>query len=96
MAQRKCSKCGHWNTDLDYCEKCNNLLNLQLQVEIEQQQKEERRSIQPPDRLDRLFDAFKHSRFLPIRILYHILYSIWLVFIAVLSFFMYILAWGPG
>ncbi len=96
MHQRKCPNCGHWNNEVDYCEKCNTLISLTKQVEIEQEQKVQTRINKTPDSIDRTLNAFKHSRYLPIRLIYKVLYSIWLGFIAILSFFLYMLAWGPG
>lgn len=96
MTQRKCSECGEWNGEEDYCSNCGNLISLTKQIEIEHAQKVEQRINKTPDKLDNFIDAFEHSRFFLIRFIYRVLYSVWLGFIAILSFFLYILAWGPG
>lgn len=96
MVQRKCSKCGHWNGDVDYCTACDNLISLTKQIEIEHEQKVTTRINKTPDKLDEFIEAFKNSRFLVFRVVYKVIYSIWLAFIAILSFFLYALAWGPG
>lgn len=96
MHQRKCSNCGHWNDAVDYCVECNHLISLTKQIEIEQEAKAEAKANETPDKFDIFLHAFENSRFLPIRLVYKLLYSIWLGFIAILSFFLYALAWGPG
>lgn len=96
MAQRKCSQCGHWNINLDYCEKCNNLINLELQTKLEHDQKWRERLEREPDQLDKAVDSIRYSKWWVLRVIYWIGHSIWVLLISILSFFMYMIAWGPG
>ena len=96
MAQRKCSNCGHWNTDLDYCEKCNTLVSLELQIELEHAKKWQERVNKEPDQLDHIVDGIRYSRWWVFRAIYWIGHSVWVVLISILTFFMYMIAWGPG
>jgi uncharacterized membrane protein YvbJ len=96
MAQRKCSECGHWNTDLDYCEKCGHLINLELQVQVEQKKKWAEKATKEPDKLDVIVDYFRYSKWWIFRAIYAVFHAVWVMVVAIISFFIYLMAWGPG
>lgn len=96
MAQRKCGHCGHWNTDLDYCERCNHVISLYLQSKNERKEKLKKSIAKEPDSLDKLHDKLINSKFLVVRGFYLVLRSVWVMLVAFISFFIYAIAWAPG
>ena len=94
--ERKCPQCGTWNTDNDHCTSCNATLNPELARQEAHDAREEKAANRPPDKLDILHDKMENSRWLIVRIIYRILYAVWTVFIAIVSFFMWMIAAGPG
>jgi hypothetical protein len=46
--------------------------------------------------LDRVIDGMRYSRLLPIRAIFWMAYSVWLVLFAIVSFFIALIAWTPG
>lgn len=94
--ERKCPSCGFWNTDNDYCSACNTPLSQDLIRKKAVEEKAKEYANRPPEKLDILMQKMENSRFLLVRIIYRIVYSIWVAFVAVMSFFMWMTAAGPG
>lgn len=96
MAQRKCSNCGLWNTDVDYCTNCNTVLNLKLKAQQERIEKIKTEPKPKPDQLDKIYDWFQYHPFLLVRVIFNIFRSVWVALMAVLTFFIYSIAWAAG
>ena len=95
-ASRLCPDCKIFTEDNDYCSQCGKLINLEkIRASELKKRTEEIQNIQP-DELDRWIDKFKHSRFILVRMTYTVLHSIWFVFMAIVSFFMFLTAAMPG
>lgn len=95
MAERKCSSCGTWSAE-DYCPNCNALLNpLEIQ-KIKLQEKEEEILNTPKPKLDQFFINWKATKNPIFKFFYYIAYSFWMVYMAILSFILMVIAWGPG
>ena len=93
---RKCAKCKVWTESLSHCSECGEVLDHELiQAKREQERKEYQESL-PPSKLDVFFHEFKNSRFLLIRVFYRLLYSIWFIMFSIVSFFIALIAAGPG
>ncbi len=93
---RKCPKCATWNGDNDYCTSCNHLLNYQMQLEQEDKQRAIDKKNRIPDPLEEFFLKWKASKWILVRLGYHIVYSIWFAIFAFFSFMMAIIFLGPG
>jgi uncharacterized membrane protein YvbJ len=94
--ERKCTKCGAWNKEEDFCVNCGSSISPQ-QIEKERdQQREEIRKATPPSSFDVFLDRWENSPYLLIRILYKIVYGVSVVFIAIASFFAYLAAAPNG
>ncbi len=93
---RKCPNCKSWNTGVDYCTSCNHLLNYQIRLEQEQEQRESDWRNREKDKMDIYLAKFKNSSFWPVKALYYVLYSIWFILFTLVSFFIYMVAAGPG
>lgn len=88
----KCSQCGHWNLNKDFCESCQTVLSLK-----EKQKQFEKESIkkskqQRKDELEESLEYFKNHRFLLVRVCFHIMYSAVWVFWIISSVFSMIVA----
>lgn len=93
---RKCPKCSTWNGENDYCTNCNHLLNYQMQLEQEDKARDEKKKQVIPDPLEKFFLRWKAHKSLPVRIAYHIFYSIWFAIFAFYSFIMALILFGAG
>jgi len=79
MIERKCSNCGTWNNDEDYCKSCGTALSPKaLDKQKTEQLKKEAAAI-PPSKVDVFLEKAKTSKYLVVRIGYYIFYSIFLV-----------------
>ena len=94
--QRKCSKCLTWNNDESNCKNCNELIDpVLIEVEREKVREVVRNSV-PPTKLDVFIDRWKNSKYLVLRILYKILYSIAVIFVSIATFFAWLAASPNG
>lgn len=67
--------------------------------EIVKEEDEKRAALKaqkPPSKLDILLDKAKHSKYIPVRIIFYALYSVAVVVFAIASFVAYLVAWSPG
>lgn len=94
--QRKCSTCSTWNNEEDNCISCGRLLNPRLIEEAREKEREQRRNSVPETGLDRFIENWKNSRFLILRILYNVLYTVGFIFVAIASFFAWLAASPNG
>ncbi len=94
--QRKCNQCGTWNTDVDFCANCNTPVSIKAIETIEFKQKVLAEKAKPKDKFDIIFDKLKHHRFFPVRLFYHILNSVFMIFMGIGGFIAYIIAWTAG
>lgn len=94
--QRKCPKCGTWNGSEDNCISCGEVLNYSLIRKKEDTKRIEAFSSRPPDWFDKFLHNFKNSKYILIRAVYYMLYSVWFLFALLVSSFLYMVAAGPG
>ncbi len=89
MTTIKCPNCGVYNTDRDYCEKCQTLLSYKIRRELAiKKEKEERlKQASLKEKESYFFEEYLNHRFLLVRIIANIFRSIWLVFVAIGMFF---------
>lgn len=92
---RKCTKCGIWNKDLDHCSACGQVLNPVL-IEVERSQKRQPIWTQKETAFDRFLFRWKNSRFLVLRVLYKICYTVAVIFLSIAAFFAYLAASPNG
>ena len=94
---RKCNRCGTWTVDNDRCSNCGNEINFE-KIKRRDQKKQTQKIIQEkgPDQIERFLNRFKNSRFILVKGLYYLLYSVWFVLASIVSFFMFLTAMGPG
>ncbi|MBK6950550.1 MAG: hypothetical protein IPH24_00490 [Crocinitomicaceae bacterium] len=96
MIERKCLKCYTWNQDERFCKSCGAALAPEEIIKEEDEKKAFIESQKAPDKLDILLNKAKHSKYLLVRILFYIFYSVAMVVFAIASFVAYLVAWSPG
>ena len=96
IIQRKCTHCGEWNTNLQYCQACNNPIDLKIIEKIETAEKKAIEAAKPKDKLEIWDEKLKKHPFIPLRILYYLFYSVWMVFMGIGSVIAYFIAWTAG
>jgi hypothetical protein len=95
MIERKCLNCGTWNGAQHFCTSCHTAISPEAIQKSENAVRAQELLLQKPDKLDLLFDKAKHSRFLLVRILFYILYSVGFIVFAIGAFAAYLIAWYP-
>ncbi len=94
--ERKCPSCGNWNTDQDYCSTCNTILSPEIIEEKREEKREHRRLTTPPSSADIFLAKWKNHRFWVLRILYKIVYTVFVIFVGIASLFAYLAASPNG
>lgn len=95
--KRKCQQCDTWNDGAaDYCIHCGNVLSPALIEAERERQREERRRNEPKTPLDLFLESWEKSRFLLLRILYKIVYTITAIVMGIAFFFAYITIGSNG
>jgi hypothetical protein len=86
-----------WDTSgADSCPTCGTTLNPEL-VQIEEaQQREVLRLSKPPSSLDKFFTRWRTSPNIFLRFTFMAAYGAWLVYAAILAFFLWLIAAMPG
>ncbi len=96
MIERKCLNCGTWNTTEDRCKNCETAVS---QLEIDRVKARERRLIEaqkPKDAFELFKEKLQNHRYLFVRIIYKIGYSIAFLFGAIGAFFAWMIALANG
>lgn len=93
---QKCPHCHTWNENRDYCSQCNYLLNYEISRKLEILKKEEQEANREKDAIDIFIHRMRNSRFILVKTLFYFFYSIWFIFAAIVSFFVALIAAGPG
>ncbi len=93
--ERKCPRCQTWNKDEDYCVNCGEVLSPKI-IEEKREEERKKRRYRPPTKFDKFIENWKNSRFWLLRVLYQVLYTIGVVFVAIASFFAWLAASPNG
>ncbi len=93
---RKCPKCHTWNTDNDYCTNCNELLNHQIRLKEAEQARQTEWDNRKLDKIDATIKRMQYSKYAVVRILFYFVYSVWMIIFWISSFFITMIAMGPG
>lgn len=93
--ERKCNQCGTWN-NADVCASCGAELNpKRIRVQkIREVQKQ--KALEEPSRLEKILARWKNTRNPFLKMAYWIGYSVWMIYMAILSLIAFAIAWGPG
>lgn len=94
--ERKCPSCNQWNRDKDYCGVCGTVLSPVIIEQKREEQREIRRQNVEQTPLDIFLNNWENSRFILLRIIYKILYTIWAIVMGVAFFFAYLTIGSNG
>ena len=94
--ERKCPKCGIWNSDNDFCVECGTVLSPIIIEEEREKSREEIRKNTPLSKTDVFLNNWKNSRYFLLRWSYKILYTISVIFFGIASFFAWMAASPNG
>ena len=96
MIERKCLHCGTWNKDEQFCNNCNEALSPEEIEKVEMKKKRIEAANKPKDKFDLFAERLKTHKYLFMRILYQVGYSIAVVFGAIGAFFAWMVAMANG
>lgn len=96
MIERKCLACGQWNQSENRCTNCNNPISPEEITRVEEKIKLEIERNIPKTNFELFVERMKNHRYLFVRIIYKISYSITLVFAAIGGFFAWMIAMANG
>lgn len=91
---RKCPRCKTWNGEESHCISCGEVLD--PEIIREEKDKASYHANKGPSSIDKAFYGMKNSKWILVRALFWIGYSIWFVLFSILSFFIALIAWTPG
>lgn len=94
--QRRCKNCNTWNDEIDFCTNCGSIISIKESEKIEAKEKAIIEANKPKDKIDLFVEKYKNHKFLPIRFIFYIFYSVWLVFMGIGSFLAWAVAWAAG
>ncbi|MGY3794815.1 hypothetical protein [Aquimarina sp. 433] len=94
---RKCPNCGTLNLNKDYCKACGTLINTQVRRQQERAERleQEQRADQnkKPHKITLFFENAKEHSNPFIKYTFRVLYSIWVVVLAIGSFIAFIIGY---
>ena len=97
MIQRKCPSCGSWETKgKDHCGNCGALISPEKILVEEFESREKFRNEVRDTPLENFFDRWKNTPNPLLKFVYFVLRSVWIVYMAILAFFLWLIAMTPG
>jgi len=95
--ERRCSDCGAWNTNGEArCASCGALISPE-KIRLEDEEKRAALELsRPPSFLDKFFSKWRNSRNPVVKAAFYFAYGIWLMYAAILAFFLWLVAAMPG
>jgi len=94
--ERKCPNCATWSTNQDFCPSCEQAISSSAISVVEEQKRIDTIANRPPTKLDIIVDRMKYSKYWLVRVGFYIGFSVWTMFMLILSFFMWLIALTPG
>ncbi len=92
----KCSNCETWNANVDYCTSCNHPVSREAILKAREVVREEKSKEIPISKLDKWIGNWKKSSNPFLKYSYKIASFIWIIYMAIVSFVLWMVALGPG
>jgi uncharacterized membrane protein YvbJ len=92
----KCTECGHWNKDLDFCEKCNSPVSAKQVQKTRDQQRKEKTKFRKANSVDLWLGKMSKSENIFVKVFYRVIYSAWFIIMSLISLAIYLVAGTPG
>ncbi len=96
MIERKCLQCQTWNEAEDYCKNCGEALSPKALDKKREERLAAEEAAREPTKLEIYQERAKNSKYLLVRIAYHIVYSIFLFIGAIGAFLAWLTAMANG
>ncbi len=97
MIERKCRNCKEWDRDGNViCQHCGHPLAPDLIIEKNSEERKKKAEEKPPSSLEIFLNSIKNSENILVRIIYRVLRTVWVIYMAILSFFLWLIAISPG
>lgn len=93
--ERKCTQCGSWN-NVDVCESCGADLNPKRNRVQKIREIQQKKSQEELPKLEQFLLKWKNTKNPFLKATYWIGYSVWTIYMAILSVIAFLAAWGPG
>ncbi len=93
--ERKCPECGTWN-NVDICTNCGADLNPKRNRVKKIREVQKKKEEEDPSKLEKILAQWKNTKNPFLKIAYWVGYSVWMVYMAILSAIAFMVAWGPG
>lgn len=95
--ERKCSSCGKWNNGaIENCIFCDAPISPKKIIETREKERKASEANEPLGKIDIYLKGLKEHPNFFIRILFNIVYSVWVVFMLIISAVVYFVALTPG
>ncbi|MCB0760569.1 MAG: hypothetical protein KDC12_03525 [Flavobacteriales bacterium] len=95
--KRKCPECGTWNENgEDRCKVCNKALAPELIIREGHAQRALHREQAPASSFEQFVEKVKNSPNPIVRSTYFAVYAVWAIYMGILAFFLWLIAWLPG
>ena len=95
--ERKCPNCQTWNRgEQEHCRSCNTLISPKKIQQKRVQKRIQEQKDKPLDKMDIYLKSLKENENIFIRIFFAILYSVWFIFMLIVSIVVYTVALTPG
>jgi len=94
--ERKCTNCGTWNQQNDFCVQCNAPISPKEIQKVNVAKRETIINNKPKSKLDLFIVKVKNSTNPFVIVAYKTVSFLWFIYMAILSFFLWFIALGPG
>ena len=93
---RKCADCNTWTDNSDYCSKCGKLINSVKSVGIEMDNKEKEAKEASKTAFDKWLENLSTTSNPFVKLFYYLVYSVWVVFSAIITFILFLVSAASG
>lgn len=95
-SSRKCLDCNTWNDNSDYCKNCGKLINSVKKVGLEMDIKEKEAKEATKTAFDKWLEKLSASSNPFVKLFYYIIYSVWVIFSAIITFILFLVSAASG
>lgn len=94
-SEKKCFNCGQWTSN-DICEFCGQDLNHKRNHVKKLKATRDKKKLEPSPKLEAFLLKWKNTKNPFLRVGYWIGYSIWTIYMGVITLLAFLAIWGPG
>lgn len=94
-SERKCFNCQAWSVT-DICSNCGTDLNPRRNHVKKLKENREKKKLEPSPKLEAFLLRWKNTSNPILKLFYFVGYSIWMIYMGIISFLAFLAIWGPG